>query len=85
MDKQALYLVYFESAHYAGYGEHILVWAKDAMDAEAAISDYADEQDGDQMEEDGTDDGVYSSIMSIELFDESHKDWEHRESFNKFN
>lgn len=55
MDKE-LYVVYFESANYCGYGEHCLVWAEDEVDAEDQATEYAEnfymEQDGDQVRED---------------------------------
>lgn len=89
MQELNLYLVYFESANYAGYGEHVLVWATDELDAEIVIGDYAEEfyyeQDGAQLEEDENDTDVYASICSVELFDESHKDWDLKESFTQFN
>lgn len=69
------YVVYFESANYAGYGEHVLVWAnseEEAMSNDALI-EYAEEfyreQDEAQyIEENGEDvDGVqWASIMSAE-------------------
>ena len=64
--KNELYCVYFESANYAGYGEHCLVMADseaDAMDNEAVL-DYAEQtyQEQDEglfIEENGEDtDGV---------------------------
>lgn len=67
-----LYVVYFESANYCGYGEHCLVWAVNEDDARDAASDYADnfyyEQDCAQYEEenDGDSDGVsWASIMEV--------------------
>ena len=74
------YVVYFESANYAGYGEHVLVWAnseEDAMSNDALI-EYAEEfyreQDEAQyIEENGEDtDGVaWASINSAELLETS--------------
>jgi hypothetical protein len=54
MEKE-LYVVYFESANYCGYGEHCLVWATDSEDAKEAATDYAEDhyyqQDEDQYKE----------------------------------
>lgn len=70
MSKQ-LYVVYFESANYAGYGEHARVWATSEEEAKEAVSDYAEEyyydQDGDQLEEDDIEDGPYANVMSAVL------------------
>lgn len=38
-----LYVVYFESANYCGYGEHCLVWAEDEVDAIDQATEYAEE------------------------------------------
>lgn len=50
-----LYVVYFESANYAGYGEHCLVWATSEQDAKDEAADWAEEfyydQDNSQFEE----------------------------------
>lgn len=70
-----LYVVYFESANYCGYGEHVLVWATDVEDARDAAEGYASDfycdQDQDQyIEEHGDEDldGVaWASIRSVEL------------------
>lgn len=55
MDKE-LWVVYFESANYCGYGEHCLVWATDSEGAKEAASEYAEnyyyEQDTEQYMED---------------------------------
>ena len=71
--KMQLYCVYFESANYAGYGEHCLVMADSELDAMSnqAMLDYAEEkyreQDEEQfIEENGEDtDGViWAGIMT---------------------
>jgi hypothetical protein len=75
---QELYVVYFESANYCGYGEHCLVWATDEDDARDKASDWADEfyreQDLYQYKEEyGNDDEdeeylngvVWASIMNV--------------------
>ena len=82
------YLVYFESANYAGCCEHILVDADNAQQAEDYISSYAEEvyyeQDSSQLEEDENDTEVYSSVISVEEFDESHELWNLRATFNRY-
>lgn len=66
-----LYVVYFESANYAGYGEHCLVWAESEEDARYndQVIQYAEEfyqeQDYDQQLEEGEDsegEGPWASI-----------------------
>lgn len=69
-----LYVVYFESANYCGYGEHCLVWADSEENAmyNDFVLQYAEEfymeQDQEQyLEEHGDDDQVtWASIMSAE-------------------
>jgi len=82
------YLVYFESANYAGCGEYILVDADNAQQAEDYISSYAEEayyeQDSSQLEEDENDTDVYSLVISVEEFDESHELWILRATFNRY-
>lgn len=66
-----LWVVYFESANYAGYGEYCVVWASDEIDAGDKASEYAEEfyreQDSDQLEEEGHDlDGMtYAAIIKV--------------------
>lgn len=74
MEKQ-LYIVYFESANYAGYGQHCLVWATNVDDAMSndLVNQYAEEvyyeQDQDQYtEEHGDSDGVsWAAVLNAEL------------------
>ena len=75
-----LWLIYAESAHYCGYGQHFVVEADHVetaeIRAEHAINDYFYEQDGDQLLEDGVDaDECLYTICSIEQFDETHESW----------
>lgn len=73
-DQRELYVVYFESANYAGYGEHCMVWAADEDDAmsndklyEYAEDFYRDQDESQYLEEYGEDDGViWASILSAE-------------------
>lgn len=71
--KKELYVVYFDSANYMGYGEHCLVWAIDEGDAKDEAYTYANdlyfEQDSDLLEEEGNDldnIGEYANIISAE-------------------
>jgi len=81
-----LYLIYAESAYYAGYGQHFVVKAEsedEARDlAENDVNDYFYEQDYDQLLEDGhlDEDDVLTGeapgrIVSCGLFDEEHECW----------
>lgn len=74
MEKQ-LYVIYFESANYMGYGQHCLVWAVDEHEAESEASSYMDEvcrnQDYEQfVEENGeeaAEEAFWYSVESVEL------------------
>ena len=78
-----LYIIYAESANYAGYGQHFVVEASNELEAEELASlrmeDHFCEEDEAQLEEDGIymDVEVYSSMESIEPFDESHEFWKY--------
>lgn len=76
-----LWIIYFESANYCGYGEHCLVLAEDEDEARELSVDYAEqhyrEEDEEQyIDEYGEDDGViWSSIISCEEFTPEHDSW----------
>ena len=76
-----LYLIYAESANYAGYGQHFVVEATDKASAiELAYNDMEDyfcEQDSGHIEEEGIEPYTYSCVVSIEEFNKDHKDWVH--------
>jgi hypothetical protein len=78
-----LYIVYAESANYCGYGQHFVVEADSETQAEElaldACEDYFREQDESQLEEEEHDlDGMmYSSITTVEPFDEVHDSWKY--------
>jgi hypothetical protein len=78
-----LYIVYCESANYAGYGQHFVVEANYVAHAEELVLDVAEEyfreQDEAQLEEEGHDlDGMmYASIMTCEEFNEAHDSWKY--------
>lgn len=69
-----LYVVYFESANYAGYGEHCMVWAESEDDATyndsvmAFAEDFYREQDEEQFTEENEgwelDEVVWATVMS---------------------
>lgn len=77
-----LWLVYFESANYAGYGEHRIVEAHSEDEARDIITPIAEdlyrEEDGDQLKEDGydIDDCTFASIISVEEFTPISEDWD---------
>lgn len=78
-----LYIVYCESANYAGYGQHFVVLADSEAQAEDlaydAAEDYFREQDEDQLVEEGLDlNGMaYSNTQTVEVFNEQHDSWKY--------
>jgi hypothetical protein len=76
-----LFILYFESANYCGYGHHAVVRALDEQEAwDKAVpfmEEYFQEQDQDQyIEENGDDEGVvWSNMISCEPLDKNHEDW----------
>lgn len=84
MNYERCYLVYWESANYAGAGEY---WVVEADDADHAMErtgynaeEFFYEQDGEQyLEENGEDDGVmwasHISTQSWAELDEQHRNW----------
>lgn len=76
-----LYLIYCESYHYCGYGQHFVVKADSEEMAEELVADAANEyfyeQDREQLEEEDLlfDTVDYFSIISVEPFDENHETW----------
>ena len=86
-----LWLVYFESANYAGYGEHRLVEAETEDQARDIIEPIAEEyywdEDHEQLEDDGydLDNCIFATITSVEEFTPDHEDWDIRDSFEKVN
>lgn len=76
-----LYILYYESANYCGYGHHAVVRAKNETEAELlaedAMEDYFYEQDSEQYREEHGyyDGGTWSSMMSCEELTPEHKDW----------
>lgn len=76
-----LYLIYCESSHYCGYGQHFVVEANSEEMAvelvDCAASEYFYEQDSSQLEEDDLlyDDSDYYTLISVEPFDENHESW----------
>lgn len=77
-----LYIVYAESAHYAGYGQHWVVEAEDESEAEDLVQpeadDYFFDQDSEQLVDDGLDEeGIFASIIRVEKFGPEHESWEY--------
>lgn len=71
-----LWVVYFESSNYCGYGERCMVWALDEEDASNKATDYAEDfycvQDEEQyIEEHGedTNDVVWAEIKTVDALD----------------
>lgn len=86
-----LYVIDFESANYAGGGEHCLVWAEDedqARDlADNHMEEYYYEEDIDQLQEEneGEIDGPFATVTKVELLDNSeHKEFAEKESNRQF-
>ena len=80
-----LWLVYFESANYCGYGEHVVVEASSAEAAEDAAQAYADahyqEEDFEQYadehgEYEAHELGSWATILTVVEFNEAHPSWE---------
>lgn len=86
-----LWLVYFESANYAGYGEHRIVEAESEDEArdiiEPIAEDFYTEEDRYQLEEDGydLDECTFASIISVEEYTPDHDDWDLKDTFEKVN
>jgi hypothetical protein len=77
-----LWIIYFESANYCGYGQHCLVLAESEDGArDLAIpyaEDYYQEEDYDQyVEEYGEPEWVtWSNVISCEEFTPEHESWQ---------
>ena len=78
-----LWVIYFESANYCGYGEHCVVKAETEDEAREVASGYAEdfyyEQDSDQYYEDYAEEDpeYWADIKTVELFDETHESWKY--------
>lgn len=77
-----LWLGYFESANYAGFGEYCIAKAKTEDEARSVISAYAEdyyyEQDSDQWFEENEvceNDESWAEVVRVVEFDESHELW----------
>lgn len=86
-----LWLVYFESANYAGYGEHRLIEAESEDEAHDIIEPIAEnfymEEDQSQLEEDGydLDECTFASIITIEPYTPEHPNWKFKSTFEQVN
>lgn len=81
-----LWLVYFESAYYCGYGSHCVVKAESAAVAEELAQEYADtyyhEEDREQYAEENGDDAAdeqshWADVQTVEKFTEAHDSWKY--------
>ena len=79
---QKLWLLYYESATYTGYGQHAVVRAPDedlAQElAEPYMETYFSYQDGDQYAEENGDEDypiMWSSFVNCEPLDSAHSSW----------
>ena len=78
-----LYILYFESANYCGYGHHAIVRAVDEEEAQDKASsfmeEYFQEQDEDQyIEENGdADDVIWANMVSCQLLDKNYEYWQY--------
>lgn len=78
-----LYILYYESANYCGYGQHAVVRANNETEAElladGPMEDYFYEQDQDQYLEDyGDDEGVtWANMRSCEELTPEHASWKY--------
>jgi hypothetical protein len=78
-----LWVIYFESANYCGYGHHCLVLADSPEEAEILVKDYIEEyyyeEDSDQYyDEHGHDQDPceWAEIKTCEEFTPAHECWE---------
>lgn len=79
-----LWLIYFESANYVGYGGYCVVEANSEDEAKEAayhyVEDYYYQEDSDQYYEDYGDEEepyAWGEIMKVEVFNEQHDCWEY--------
>lgn len=83
MTQKALYLIEFESAHWAGAPEYCVVIAKDEHQAEELASEHMEEVMRELYWDEYHDEGLESyqdsaySVISVEYFDEKHECWKY--------
>lgn len=79
-----LWIVYFESANYCGYGAHCLVRAETEDQARTLAEGYAEDfyydQDQDQYYEEHPENmdvgpDSWADIKTVEVLDENHESW----------
>ena len=82
--KTMLYIIYYESANYCGYGEHVVVHANSEDEAKDKafyhMEEFYREQDEEQYLEEHEDDpdfeGPWSTVITCDLFGPGHEQWE---------
>jgi len=77
-----LYLIYFESANYAGYGHHCVVKAWSEDEAEDLAQEYMEdtyyEEDSDQWYDENSESPCnWAEVRTIEEFGPEHDTWEY--------
>lgn len=77
-----IYLVYFESANYAGYGHRCVVKAQSEDEAEYLAKGHAEDvyydEDSDQWYDENEDDPCeWAAILTVEEFGPEHDTWQY--------
>lgn len=78
-----LYILYYESANYCGYGQHAVVRADNETEAQlladGPMEDYFCDQDQDQyIEEHGDDEYViWANMLTCEELSPEHESWKY--------
>lgn len=76
-----LFLIYYESAHWCGAGNHVVVWATSVPHAEYLAEDHMEEDMRELYSDEYTDeDGLYDdesavSVITCEEFGPEHENW----------
>jgi len=86
MTKQ-MYLINYDCAHWCGGDSHCVVWAEDAVEAELEAGLFMEEHmrelfqdEYNEYYDDDSETGIYDnesavSVISVELFNETHEQW----------
>jgi hypothetical protein len=84
-----MWIIYFESANYCGYGEYCIVNAETEDEARNIAEPYAEshyyDEDSDQYYQDyeGEEAECWASIMRVEEFGPEHDCWEYYQDPNQ--
>lgn len=83
----SLFILYCESAHYCGYGQHFVVEAPSEEEAEVLVESAADEYFcelyADEMDEDDLHEDISYTVCSVEPFHEGHDDWQFYKDYSQ--